>query len=103
MLAILTREHEPVVESSCSDQRIERLQSGGFGMRLHQVVCAPGDISSRRTLLVCRDHYVEIVRFALAAGAGDQFKRRDRGEQALLTEVVQVVGGFGISAREGPP
>jgi hypothetical protein len=51
-------------------------------------------------LLVRRDHDVEIVHFALAAGAGDQFKRGDGREQASATEAVQVVGGFGVSARE---
>jgi len=58
----------------------------------------PGVRSPRsRNLLVGRNQDVEIGHFALVAGAGDQFERRDRREQAIVAEAIQVVGGLGVT------
>jgi hypothetical protein len=51
-------------------------------------------------LLICRNHDIEIVHFALAAGAGDQFKRRDGREHTSTTQAVQVVESLRVSTRE---
>ena len=59
-----------------------------------------GDLLVRRELFVGRNHDVEIGDFALVAGAGDQLERRDRREQTIVAEAIQVVGGLGVSARE---
>ena len=98
MLTVPGRERETLFDGSRGDQRVERLQSRRLGIRLHQVLCAARDIPGRRNLLVGGNHDFEIVHLTLAAGTADQFKRRDRREQAGTAETVQVVGGFGISA-----